>query len=69
MRSQVEPEMMTPAEWIERYGMALGINNLEYVRQMCRGGFIGRSYTVAHLPPGWQAKKFGSSWMIFRSKA
>ena len=66
---QIELELLTPDEWIERYGKALGINSPEYVRQMCRGNFIGQSYTVAHLPKGWQAKKIGRSWVIFRSKA
>jgi hypothetical protein len=63
----IETELMTPDQWIERYGQALGIKSADYVRQMCRGDHIGPSHTVARLPEGWQAKKFGNAWMIFKS--
>lgn len=65
---QIDNTFLTPDEWIEKYGRDLGINSSDYVRQMCRGDQIGRSHTIAQLPEGWEAKKFGNAWMIFKSQ-
>jgi DnaJ-domain-containing protein 1 len=49
----------------KEFAAKLGLDG-EYVRQMCRKQPDFRTGRSLHLPKGWEAKKFGATWMIYR---
>ena len=54
----------TIPEWLAAHGRRYGLTQPDSVRQQCRRDTVTGGH-VCHLPDGWAAEKFGTTWAIY----